>query len=141
MIPRGTTVERIKNAIEIAQLSIDFILPWKMFSGGLAGIYAESLEVAWAKTVKIRFITENPFKSETAKQLIHFCKKKPSCQLRFINHSPKTVFGIFDKKEVFITVNPKIDLPHSQALWSNNHSLVTLAEENFEMTFFTASTR
>lgn len=133
LIPKGTAIERIKKAIEKAQLSIDFILPWKMFSGGLAGIFSESLEIAWAKTVKIRFITETRLKSEIAKQLIQFCLEKPSCQLRFINHCPKTVFGLFDKEEVFLTVNPKIDLLHFQALWSNNHSLVALAEGYFDM--------
>lgn len=133
LIPRGIAIKRIQNAIEKAQLSIDFILPWKMFSGGLVDIFTESLEIAWAKTVKIRFLTENPVKTETAEKLIQFYLEKPSCHLRFINHYPRIVFGLFDKEEVFLTVNPEMALLHFQALWSNNHSLVALAEEYFDM--------
>jgi sugar-specific transcriptional regulator TrmB len=139
LIPQGKTViERIKTAIEKAQLSIDLVLSWKRFSHGIASDFAESIEIAWAKNVKTRFIIESPLKSKTAEQLIQFCKAKPSCQIRFTRNHPRTVFGIYDKKEVFVIVFSKTGLPGSPALWSNNPSLIALADDYFEKLWFTA---
>jgi sugar-specific transcriptional regulator TrmB len=138
LIPKGRTIERIKTAIEKAQLSIDLVLCWKRFSHGIASAFAESMEIAWAKNVKIRFIIESPPKNKTAEQLIQFCREKPFCQIRLIHNHPKAVFGIYDKKEIFIIVFPKTHLPGSPALWSNNRSLIALAENHFETLWLTA---
>jgi sugar-specific transcriptional regulator TrmB len=138
LIPRKTVIKRIKSAIEKAQLSIDLVLSWKRFSRGIASTFAESMETAWAKNVKIRFIIESPLESKTAKQLILYCRAKPFSQLRFVPDHPKTVFGIYDKKEVFIIAKSKTDLPGSPALWSNNPSLIALAKDYFETLWLTA---
>ena len=139
LIPEGKAViERINTAITNAKMSMDILLSWKRFSRGLASTFAESIEIAWAKNVKMRFIIENPPKSKTAEQLVQFCREKPSCQIRFVRYYPKIVLGIYDEKEVFIIVNPKTDLPGSPALWSNNHSLIALAEDHFEILWRTA---
>ena len=138
LIPKGRTIERVNTAIAQAQTSMDLLLSWKRFSRGIASTFAESIESAWAKKVKTRFIIEKPLESKTAKQLIQFCTEKPSCQIKFIPHRPTTVLGIYDKKEVFIIVDPKTDLPGSPALWSNNPSLIAFAEEHFEIIWFTA---
>lgn len=139
LIPKGrTVVERISTAIAQAKISMDLVLSWKRFSRGLVSTFAESMEVAWARKVEVRFIVESPLKSKTAKQLVKFCKEKPCCQMKFIPHCPAVVLGIFDKKEVFIIVNPKADLPGSPALWTNNSSLIALAQEYFEIKWLTA---
>lgn len=139
MIPKGEKViESIKAAIEKAQLSIDLVLSWKRFSRGMASTFDESMEIAWAKNVKVRYIIESPFENKTADQMIQFCKEKPFCQMKFIPHYPKTIFGVYDKKEIFIIVFSKTDLPGSPALWSNNPSLIALAEDYFEKLWLTA---
>ncbi len=138
LIPRRTVIERIKTAIERAQLSIDLVLSWKRFSRGTASTFADSMEVAWAKNVKIRFIIESPLESKTAEQLIRFCREKPFWQLRFTPDYPETIFGIYDKREIFIILKSKTDLPGSPALWSNNSSLVGLAEGYFEILWLIA---
>ena len=139
LIPEGRAVtEKINTAIAQAQISMDLLLSWKRFSRGIASTFAESIESAWAKKVKTRFIIESPLESKTAKQLIQFCREKPFCQIKFIPHRPEIVLGIYDKKEVFIIVNPKTDLPRSPALWSNNPGLIAFAEEQFEIMWLTA---
>ena len=139
LIPEGRAViERINTAIAKAQISMDFLLSWKRFSRGIASTFAESIESAWAKNVKIRFIIENTLKSETAKQLIQYCIEKPSCQIKFIPYHPKVVLGIYDKKEVSIIVNPKTELAGSPTLWSNNPSLIAIAKDYFEKLWLTA---
>ncbi len=134
LIPEGKNViERIRTAIEQAQLSIDLVLSWKRFSHGIAHAFAESLEAAWAKNVKVRFIVEKPAKNKTTMELIQYCREKPFCQARFTRSHPETVFGLYDEKQVFVVVFPKKDLPGSPALWSNNRSLIALAKGYFEM--------
>ena len=138
LIPKRTVTERIKTSIEKAQLNIDLVLSWKRFSQGIASTFAESIETAWAKNVKIRFIIESPSESKTAKQLIQFCEEKPSCQTRFTPHYPKATFGIYDKKEIYLIAKSKTDLPGSPALWSNNQSLISAMEDYFEILWLTA---
>jgi len=46
--------------------------------------------------------------------------------------------AIYDKKEVFIYVEPTADLTESPALWSNNSSLVAMADGCFETLWNTA---
>lgn len=134
LIPKGkTVVNKIKNAIEKAEASIDLVLSWKRFSRGISSTFDESIELAWRKNVKTRFIIERSLKSKTEKQIIQFCREKPFCQLRFIPHHPETVFGIYDKKELFVVAMSKTDLPGSSALWSKNPSLISLAQNYFEM--------
>lgn len=142
LIPSGKTViEEIKTAIEKAEVSIDLVLSWKRFSQGIASVFAESIEIAWRKNVKIRFVIERPPESKTAEQLICFCRKKPFCQVRFIPHYPKAIFGIYDGKEIFIVLESKMDLPGSPALWSNNPSLIGLAKDYFEFLWPTSITK
>ncbi|MEM2968484.1 MAG: helix-turn-helix domain-containing protein [Candidatus Bathyarchaeia archaeon] len=132
-VPKGRPViEKIKTAIKEAQLHIDLILSWKRFSNGIIDVFAESMEVAWSKKVRFRFIVESPPKNKTAKQLVHFCRKKPSCQIRFIHKYPQIILGVYDEKEAFIIANPEKDLPGSPALWSNNPSIIALSEAYFK---------
>lgn len=138
LIPKGTAViDRIRNAVENAQRSIDLVVSWKRFSVGIASIFAEAIEKAWAKKPKIRFLIENPPKNKTAREFINFCQK-PFCKTRFSLRPPETIFGVYDRKEIFIIVDPKTDLTGSPALWSNNPSLITLAEDFFEVLWLTA---
>ena len=132
LIPRRVAIKKIKTAIEKAQQSLDFVLSWKKFLFGIANTFAESMEIVWAKNVKIRLITDRPLKSKTAKQLIAFYKKKPFCQIRFTPHYPATNFLICDKKEMFILTHPKTDFLRTPALWSNNYSLIDMSQDYFE---------
>jgi sugar-specific transcriptional regulator TrmB len=140
LVPQGRTIiEKIKTAMENAQQSIDLVLSWKRFSMGIFDLFSGSIETAWAKNVKVRLIIERPLESKTSWQLIQYCREKPSCQIKFFLEYPKTIFGIYDKKEVFIIVFPKTDLPGSPALWSNDPSLIAMAENHFETLWSTAA--
>ena len=133
LIPHGRTIiDRINTSINKANLSINLVLSWKRFSQGIASIFSESMEHAWARKVKVRFIIEKPLENRTVNQMVEYCRKNSCCQLRFIPKYPNTVFGIYDKKELFVIVFSKTDLPSSPALWSNNNSLIALATDYFE---------
>jgi sugar-specific transcriptional regulator TrmB len=138
LIPKRTVIERIKNAIEKAQLSVDAVLSWKRFSQGIVSMFAESMEIALTKNVKIRFVIESPPEVKTSEQLIQLCGKKPFCRVRFMPHYPEAVFGIYDVKEIFMVTESKTDLPSSPALWSNNPSLIGLAKDYFKILWLTS---
>lgn len=133
IIPKGEQViNRINAAIENAQFNIDLVLSWKRFACGVITTFTETMEKAWKRNVEVRFIVERPPENKTAKELIENVKKNPSVQIRFIAKHPRTVFGIYDEKEMFLIVFSKTGLPGSPALWSNNHSLIALGRERFE---------
>jgi len=132
LVPGGKAIiEKIRSAIEKTESSIDLFLSFKRFSVGLASTFSDSIEIAWAKNVRTRFLVEHPSKTITSKQLIVFCEEKPSCEIRFFPHHPETIFGIYDKQEMFVITNPQTDLPGSSALWTTNKSLISLANDHF----------
>lgn len=139
LIPKGQAViDRINTAIENSQHSIDLVLSWKRFSRGIVSTFAESIEKAWKRNVKVRFIIEKPPKTKTAKQLISNTQKTPKSQIRYIPNHPETIFGIYDQKQMFLIVFAKTDLPGSSALWSNNQCMIRLASQRFETLWHTA---
>ena len=71
-------------------------------------------------------------------QALQFCGKSPFCSVRFFHGSPNTVIGIYDKREVFIVIDPKEGLFDSPALWSNNQSLITVVKDYFEILWLTS---
>ena len=58
--------------------------------------------------------------------------------MRFLPGRPKTGIEIYDKKEVFIIIDPERGLLDSPVLWSNNQSLLTVVEDYFEILWLTA---
>jgi sugar-specific transcriptional regulator TrmB len=89
-------IEKIGTAIEEARRSMEVVLSWKRFSHGIADKFAENLEKAWARKVKMRFIVESPPKNGTTEQLIQYFREKPYSKLRFTSDHPNTVFGVYD---------------------------------------------
>lgn len=139
LVPAGRAViEKIASSIENAKGTIRLVVCWKRFSRGIASTFAENMEKAWGRNVKIRFIVEKPAKNKTNTEIIRFFKEKPNSKIRFIRNHPNTIFGIYDRREVFIIVASKTDLQSSPALWSNNSALISLASDLFEALWFTS---
>jgi len=136
LIPsKEVLIKRLTKTIEKTQTSIDISTSWKRFKFACYSL-AEALEKAWCRGVKGRVIveeTEEPFL-----ELVKTSWKSPYAKIRHVHSPPKTVMTIYDKKEVFIYINPTADLTESPALWSNNPSLVTMADDCFETLWNTA---
>jgi sugar-specific transcriptional regulator TrmB len=130
---REIVVKRIKDAIDRSEKTVDLYLTWKRLVNGLTGVFIENCEHAWKRGVNFRIIVESPEGAEAQKQALKFSKKSPFCSIRFLSGKSKTVTGIYDKKEVFIIVNPAEDLFDSPALWSNNQSLITAIQGYFDI--------
>ena len=139
LIPkREHIVKKIGEAIDRSKRSVDLFLSWKRLYRGMTIDFAETAKTAWTRDVKFRIVVENPREPSAQKKAGEFCELDSMCEIRFLSDWPKTVFGLYDKKEVFIIVNPKRDLHDSPALWSNNQSLVTAIQEYFELLWLTS---
>jgi len=140
MVPKKQTiVTKIRGAIEKSKKTVDLLLTWKRFSIGITTAFPETCQKAWERGVKFRIIVETPEDGTNTKQIIEFCRKSPLCNLRFLPKHSKTVLSIYDKREAFIIVNPKEGLFDSPALWSNNHSLIAIVNEYFDILWTTAT--
>ena len=134
MIPkRENIVRKIGEAIERSEEEVNLVLSWKRLDAGLTDTFLESSERAWSRGVQFEIVVEAPQNQRAKKKAVEFCRINPMCHIRFLPDCPKTVLGVYDKKEVFVIVNPMEDLLDSSALWSNNQSLVTAIHEYFEL--------
>jgi sugar-specific transcriptional regulator TrmB len=139
LIPQSPTiVKRIEKAIERSKRSVDIVLSQKRFLTDVSSYFAKSLERAWNREVKFRMIIESLEEGEAAELAVQFVRKSPFCNIRFLPDPPKTILGIYDKREVFIIADPKKSLFDSPALWSNNESLTSLVQDYFEILWLTA---
>jgi sugar-specific transcriptional regulator TrmB len=139
LIPqREAVVDKIRVAIDRARKSVDLFLSWKRFLPGMTVTFAENVEKAWKRGVRFRIVVENPSTAEEAEQAMQISGKSPFCKIRFLRGFPKTVIGTYDKKEVFIIVNPKESLLGSPALWSNSQSLISLVKDYFDFLWLTS---
>ncbi len=129
--PRKAIIARIRASIEGAQRTIDHVISWRRFSFGLTSAFTESVKRALARDVKFRFIMEAPPNRNISENVLKFWRVRPSFQIRFISNRPKTILSIIDAKQLFIIVDPTANLPDSPALWSNNQSLLSIAQEYF----------
>jgi sugar-specific transcriptional regulator TrmB len=139
LIPQSETVVRkIREAIDKSKTSVDIFLSWKRFLDGITTAFAKSAERAWNREVKFRIIVETPEGEVHVEKALQFCGKSPFCKIRFWAGTPKTVTGIYDKREVFIIIDPEEGLFDSPALWSNNQSLISVVQEYFDKLWLTA---
>jgi sugar-specific transcriptional regulator TrmB len=138
LIPQKETLAlRIKKAIENAQTSIDIICTKPAFPRMLF-ILLDELKEALKIGVKVRWIAEKSEELHPWLKTIQALRKNPCFTLRVVSNHPKARLGIYDKKEVFISVNPETGAFDSHALWSNNPSLLTIIQDYFEVLWLTA---
>lgn len=132
LVPKKETV--VKRQIETVNETletIDLVLSWNRFYHGIE-IFDQHVKHAAERSVKIRYIVENPPTQELKEQAL-IAHENGSFKMRFVNEKPKAIFGIYDRRKLMILVDPLFDAPGaSPSLWTNNRSLIALAQENFD---------
>jgi len=121
-------IKALRQSIANSTKCIDLFTSFKRLKFTCNCLFDE-LENAWQKGVKARVIIE-----ENGEQVFDFqktCWRKPHAKIKYIQSFPKAIMGIYDSKEVFIFVENEADFTDSSALWSNNSSLVSLAQYGF----------
>ncbi len=140
LIPqKEAIVNRIRQAIDNSNQSVSVVISWKRFVHGVGNIFLESAQKAAERKINYRFIVEKAPSEEVKEAGNKLWNIYPTFQARFLTQMPKTVFGLYDDRELFVIVDPKMDISGSPALWTNNPSLVGLAHDYFEMLWETAS--
>jgi sugar-specific transcriptional regulator TrmB len=131
-IPEKETLEHnILRSIENAQMSIDTICSWMTCTQALLDLslsYRHALE----NGVKMRWISNKPKAKKPELKNLQVFLKNPFFKLRFVGARPVEKFGIFDKNEVYIAAYPQRSYVESPCLWSNNASLIELAQHYFD---------
>lgn len=136
LVPKSRAIEKIRKAIHATEATLDVVSSWERFSSAMF-TFAHELENAWGRGVKCRFVVEKPGSSETLANVLEPHQKNRQCRFRFIPTSPQTVVSLYDEKEVIIIEKPTASLKESSILWSNNKSLISMAQEFFEILWIT----
>ncbi|NLE03415.1 MAG: hypothetical protein GX638_01245 [Crenarchaeota archaeon] len=140
LIPEKTAlVLKLKKEIDFAKNSVNVICSWKKFIQGFSSL-GEEMNNAINRDVMFRFIVQKPKQNESwSNSAKNFCKK-PSFKIRFLNKIPECIIGIYDKKEMLITISAEGNFSESPALWSNNPCFISIFQDLFESQWKKAKT-
>ena len=136
LVPKSRAIERIRKAIHATESTLDVVSSWERFSSAMF-TFTHELENAWNRGVKCRFVIEKPGSSKALANGLTSYQKNRHCNFRFTPTSPQTVISIYDGKEVILIEKPAASLKESSILWSNNRSLISMAQEFFEIHWIT----
>lgn len=125
-------------AFKNAQKSVDIVNSWKRHANTLFN-YAEIINKAIKRGVKIRVITEKPECNNSSLQIQQIFRNNPSHKVRYVPSTPPGLTTIYDGKEAFIDVSTADKYRECPALWSNNPCLIKILQYYFETMWNTAS--
>jgi sugar-specific transcriptional regulator TrmB len=132
VVPTGRVIEKIGQAIDRVNESIDVVLPWNRFSSGFSTVFSDRIEKALSREVKLRFAVVIPGNGEYPVNQLDSKRNDAFCEIRFLKSSSYVVLGIYDQKEVSVAEFPDAKREKSHILWSTNKALVSMAKDYFE---------
>jgi sugar-specific transcriptional regulator TrmB len=135
LIPPKRTIPKIIQAIKKTKSIIKLIVTTKRFFQGTNEFYAE-VQKSWSRKVNWKIILESNPNNDTSEILKQY--NNPLCEIRFLSKPIYAVSAIYDKNEAFIIESPKNDLAKASCLWSNNPSLLAIANDYFNFVWNTA---
>jgi len=139
LVPKKVaSIRKRIDEIDCARKSIDFITSWKRFPFTLY-TFTENANKALNRNVHIRVMLEKPPKGESLPEIVGELKKMPNYELRYIQHPPSAIIGIFDKKRVIVKTSSSVGLAEAPSLWSNNPCLLSIVNDFFEFNWMTAT--
>ena len=124
-------LKRLSKSTETAQKSIDIVCSWTTLLQSLSESFS-MFQKALKKGVNIRWITEKPLDCKARAKTAKLIMQNPLFKLGFVPFAIEKRYWIYDKKEVFIALNPKTNYARSPALWTNAVPLIELAQHYFD---------
>ena len=100
--------------------------------------YEESLMKLKKKDVAVRILTEYPNDAKLLPKTIEKYVPNNEIDLRYIEDIPSR-YVVFDGMEVLITTSIRGALTDSKCLWTNDNSLVSLIERDFDELFYSST--
>jgi sugar-specific transcriptional regulator TrmB len=126
-------LQKRKELIENAKYSINVISSWRHYKILLNSNFNELTKKAIDRGVKYRLVIETPKSKLPAEH--HEALKilgNNGSSLKFAETNPLNIISIYDNKEVLILMSEQTDTNNSPLLWSNNSSIVSIANCYFE---------
>lgn len=123
-----------KELIENSKSSINVISSWKHYKVLLNSNFNELTRKAIDKGVKFRLIIEKPKKLKLPTEHHEALRilENNGSSLKFVEINPLNIISIYDNKEVLILMSEQVDSYDAPLLWSNNSSIVSMANSYFE---------
>jgi len=137
LVPEKESSWKIGRAIENAQTSVDTITTLNRFRSGMFE-FDEIIRSALKKSIKFRIITDKPEDGNSLPEIAKALMKDPLFKVRYCNQSLSAVLGIYDKKEMTISISTVRGLGETPTLFSNNLCLLAIAQNYFETMWLTA---
>ncbi len=132
LVPKkDVLVRRLKKVVESAQESILIMTPWRESTQWLFNLH-DSWEMALNDGVKIRWLTEKQENAYSFNEATRSLIRHNNFTLRTSPASLNARFGIYDDKEVFITILNTTNATESPALWTNNAAITFILKDYFE---------
>ncbi len=122
---------KAREETENLQVSLNNITPFDELVPWLT-VLSKSIDTALSKGVIIRWITDVPTDMSSISKFMESHSEYCNLAIRFASGALRAKIGIFDSKEILLGININDDFARSPALWSNNLSLVAMAENYFE---------
>ena len=124
-------LQKLRDGLLKAQNSVHVVTTPSRFSLAIlefAPTYYEVLK----RGVKIKITTTLHEADEKALKIIQKLSKNPNFEVKYFSDSSPVILSIFDDNEIFVTMSATAQNFVAPALWSNNPSLIKLAENYFE---------
>jgi sugar-specific transcriptional regulator TrmB len=131
IVGREAITSKIREGSLRAQVTARSITPYNELIPWLS-VCSKSLDEELSRGIKIKWIIEKNAAINRHHPVLRRYVEKTNFELRVINQPIKTKVTIFDSKEAFIGMVTDSDFTLSPALFSNNSSIVAMAESYFE---------
>ena len=138
LVPSGKAFSnRLDKLIEDSQKSICLIISQKALMQFFAR-HLEMLEKAMQKGVILRIATEKRKNTLLTKTMFSL-QKRAHLEIRYITILPPFSLVAFDEKEILVSTKAQRANNNAAAVYSNNSSLVELAQNYFNDAWFSAA--
>jgi sugar-specific transcriptional regulator TrmB len=127
--------EKAKEELKNVKNSLDTICPWKKGLGWLAGHYDFFIK-ALNRNVNVRFLFEKAPEDVTPKLLKEF-QAHPRFQIKTVEKLPPACMGLYDNKRLIVDTTARSSFVATPCLWTNNPSIVGMAQLYFESAWTT----
>ncbi len=128
---KGAFLQRQREMLKKAQISINAVTTLKRFQS-IVSINGEDIKQALKRGVQLRVVIQKPEDENSRIETVNAFKRNPLFRVRYSHTPPRTILAIIDKKEVTIVTLKEANLDASPSLWSNNPSLIEIAQDSFE---------
>lgn len=126
---KQAVIENVKKTIKKTTNTIDILTTSARLTQACYN-FSSFLQEAWARNVKCRVLVSKT--NENHIELFQKVYSEPCCEIRLLKSKPDVILVIYDRKMVTIFTDLRTTIKDSTCLWSNNRSIISLANQYFE---------